>query len=57
MAKIWANRILGNTKKLSDIIDPTRKAEVIAELQDRLAKGVISQEQYDAAVNGTPEGE
>lgn len=55
MAKIWANRILGGTKKLSDIIDPTRKAEVIAELQDRLAKGVISQEQYDAAVNGTPE--
>lgn len=56
MEKIWANRILANTKKLSEA--PTsRQAGIIEELKQRLANGVITQAQYDSAVNEEDSGD
>lgn len=50
MAKIWANAILRGSKTLSEIKDPTRKSEVVAELKARLDAGTITEEQYKAAM-------
>jgi len=49
MEKIWANRILANTKKLSEA-PASRQAAIIEELKRRLANGAITQAQYDSAM-------
>lgn len=51
MDKIWANRILAGTRRLSDIANEERKQQVIAELTRRLEAKIITQDQYDRAVN------
>lgn len=56
MEKIWANRILANTKKLSEA-PASRQAGIIEELKRRLADGVITQAQYDSAMGIEPEGD
>ena len=46
MAKIWANRLIAGTKTWDEV--PTnRKADVLAELADRVANGDITAEQYN----------
>jgi len=49
MEKIWANRILANTRKLSEA-PASRQAGIIEELKARLEKGAITQAQYDSAM-------
>lgn len=56
MEKIWANRILAGTKKLSEA-PASRQAGIIEELKQRLADGVITQAQYDSAVNEEDSGD
>ena len=55
MEKIWANRIIAGTKKLSDV--PAFRLEgVKQEIQSRFDKGIITEEQYRRAM-GLDEGE
>lgn len=56
MEKIWANRILANTKKLSEA-PASRQAGIIEELKRRLADGAITQAQYDSAINEEDSGD
>lgn len=45
MAKIWANRLIAGTKTW-DEVPAERKAEVLAELANRVKSGKITAEKY-----------
>ena len=45
MEKIWANRLIANTKSWEDVPD-NRKVAVKAELEARVAADTLSQEKY-----------
>jgi uncharacterized membrane protein len=46
MDKIWANRLIAGTKTWKEV--PTnRKADVLAELKNRVANGEITAERYE----------
>lgn len=51
MDKIWANRLIAGTKKWSEVPE-RRKAGVLAELNNRVASGEITQEQLDFIISG-----